>query len=85
MYGKESIIILLLVPSQPEVFLLPTLKTYLPTSYAVISGMMKVSSNLSLFVQNFFSPSEHWYSSHPPPPPPEAFKLMFLLETKSDY
>ena len=32
MYGKESIIILLLIPSQPEVFLLPTLETYLPTS-----------------------------------------------------
>ena len=27
MYGKESLIILLLIPSQPEVFLLPTLET----------------------------------------------------------
>ena len=64
MYGKKSIIILLLIPSQPEVFLLPT---YLPTSEAVISGMMKVSSNLSLFVQKFFSSSKHWYSTPPPP------------------
>ena len=59
MYGKESAIILLLIPSQPGVFLLPTLETYLPTSEAVISGMMKASSNVSLFVQKFFSSSEH--------------------------